>query len=487
MPSTIPRRLGAAAGAVAAAVSLAVGELIAGWLFDAPSLVVAVGDWVIDTAPPAVKDWAIAALGTADKPALVIGITVFSLAFGAVLGIISRVDLRVGVGGFLFFGLVGLFAGLRSPLASTIPTAFSVVVAVSAGIASLVWLIRGLQRVSDVPSPDGSWTRRGFLTAVGGLATLAAATAVLGRALAGRVRQAVTSRLDVVLPRPVDGAPAIPADADLGPADPELEELASLVVSNVDFYRIDTALTVPRVDLESWTLKVSGLVDRPYEMTFDELASLPMVERYVTLSCVSNEVGGDLVGNAKWLGVPLSEVLERAGVQAGAEQVVGRSVDDFTVGFPIEAAFDGREALVAIGMNDEPLPFAHGFPARLVVSGLYGYVSATKWLSEIELTTWDGFDAYWVPRGWSKKGPIKLQSRIDVPARNTAYDPGPVTLAGVAWAPNTGVGGVEVQLGADGEWVQAELATSLGKDSWRQWRYVWQSPPTGQHEVRVRA
>ncbi|NNC75228.1 MAG: hypothetical protein HKN93_06920, partial [Acidimicrobiia bacterium] len=256
MPSTIPRRLGAAAGAVSAAISLAVGELIASWLFDAPSLVVAVGDWVIDAAPPVVKDWAIAALGTADKPALVIGITVFSLIFGAILGIASRVELRVGIGGFLAFGVIGLLAGLRSPLASTVPTVFSVVVSVSAGIGTLVWLTRNLRRVEEADDIDVA--RRAFVGAVGGIAALAAATVVLGRALAGRVQEAVTSRLEVVLPSRVDAAPSIPAGAELRASDPLLDELSQLVTSNTDFYRIDTALMVPRVDLESWTLKVNG-------------------------------------------------------------------------------------------------------------------------------------------------------------------------------------------------------------------------------------
>jgi hypothetical protein len=227
------------------------------------------------------------------------------------------------------------------------------------------------------------------------------------------------------------------------------------------------------------------MVDRPYEIDFAGLLDMQMVERYVTLSCVSNEVGGRLVGNAKWLGVPLSEVLDRARVQEGAGQVVGRSVDGFTVGFPTAAAFDGRDALVAVGMNDEPLPFDHGFPARLVVAGLYGYVSATKWLSDIELTTWDGFDAYWVPRGWSKEGPIKTQSRIDTPRSRSLLGTEPRAIAGVAWAPNLGIERVEVQID-DQDWMEAELAESLDEDSWRQWMLAW-APAPGDHRIRVRA
>jgi DMSO/TMAO reductase YedYZ molybdopterin-dependent catalytic subunit len=211
-----------------------------------------------------------------------------------------------------------------------------------------------------------------------------------------------------------------------------------------------------------------------------------MVERDVTLSCVSNRVGGDLVGNARWLGVPLTEILNRAGVQDGAEQLVGHSVDGFTVGFPVEAAFDGREALVAVGMNGEPLPIEHGFPARLVVAGLYGYVSATKWLSSIELTGWDEFDAYWIPRGWSKEAPIKTQSRIDTPQSNARFDSGPRQVAGVAWAPTRGISKVEVQLGEGADWVEAELSESLSDNTWLQWAVEWDAP-AGDHQLQVRA
>jgi DMSO/TMAO reductase YedYZ molybdopterin-dependent catalytic subunit len=211
---------------------------------------------------------------------------------------------------------------------------------------------------------------------------------------------------------------------------------------------------------------------------------MPMVEEYVTLSCVSNEVGGPLIGTAKWLGVPLATVLGRAGVQKGADQIVGRSVDSFTVGFPTAAALDGRTALLAVGMNGEPLPVKHGFPARLVIAGLYGYVSATKWVSELEATTFDAYDAYWVPRGWSQRAPIKTESRIDVPRGGTVAA-GVVSVAGVAWAPTRGIDAVEVQIDG-GSWRRAELATAISKETWRQWLYRWNAEP-GTHELRVRA
>lgn len=251
------------------------------------------------------------------------------------------------------------------------------------------------------------------------------------------------------------------------------------------FYRIDTQLLgPPAVDVDRWRLAITGMVEHPFELSFTELLAMPLVEEYVTLACVSNPVGGDLVGNAAWVGVPLASLLERAGVRPGASQVVGRSVDGFTVGFPLEAGLDGRRALVAVGMNGELLPLAHGFPARLVVAGLYGYTSATKWLSEIELARWEDFDAYWVPRGWSKFAPVKTQSRIDTPLPGALIVAGPQVVAGVAWAPR-GVSRVEIQV--DGHaWVEAELAAVVTDDTWRQWRFDWQVPP-GEHVLRVRA
>jgi DMSO/TMAO reductase YedYZ molybdopterin-dependent catalytic subunit len=289
-----------------------------------------------------------------------------------------------------------------------------------------------------------------------------------------------TSRAEVILPRAARPLPAPAPGTALNVAG-----ISPVVTPNDSFYKIDTALSVPRVDLDTWSMRISGLVDRPYELTYDDLLDMPMVERYVTLSCVSNRVGGGLVGNAKWLGVPLTDILERAGVQAGAEQIVGRSVDGFTVGFPTQAAFDGREALVAVGMNDEPLPFDHGFPARLVVAGLYGYVSATKWLAELELTTWDAFDAYWVPRGWAKEAPIKTQSRIDTPHLNARVAAGARPIAGVAWAPGRGISRVEVQVD-DREWQDATLSEPLSNEAWRQWSVDWDAEP-GSYRLQVRA
>ncbi len=265
----------------------------------------------------------------------------------------------------------------------------------------------------------------------------------------------------------------------------DIEGIAPLITPNEDFYLIDTALSYPQVDPADWSLRVHGLVDREVELSYDELLDLGLEQHEVTLSCVSNRVGGRLVGNAAWVGVPLVKVLDLAGLRPEAEQVVGRSVDRWTSGFPTSVARDGRVAMVAVQMNGEPLPISHGFPARLVVAGLYGYVSATKWLSEIELTTWDGFDSYWVPRGWAKEGPIKTQSRIDVPRRDSTIDPGPTAIAGIAWAPTRAIERVEVQVDEE-PWVEADLNLETTVNSWRQWMVAWDATP-GDHEIKVRA
>lgn len=279
--------------------------------------------------------------------------------------------------------------------------------------------------------------------------------------------------------------PSVTAEPVRQPNFDHVAGIAPLITPNEDFYLIDTALSYPQVDPEDWSLRIHGMVDREVEISYEELLDLGLVQEDVTLSCVSNRVGGRLVGNATWVGVPLSTVLDQAGVQPGATQIVGRSVDRWTAGFPTEIAFDGRVALVAVQMNGEPLPISHGFPVRLVVAGLYGYVSATKWLSEIELTTWESFNGYWIPRGWSKEGPIKTQSRIDVPRRDSTIGPGPTAIAGVAWAPTRAIERVEVQVN-DEPWVEAELSRETTVNSWRQWMVTWNATP-GDHRVRVRA
>ena len=249
-------------------------------------------------------------------------------------------------------------------------------------------------------------------------------------------------------------------------------------------YRIDTALVVPKIDANSWKLTVKGMVGEERTYTYDDLLNRDLVERDITLTCVSNEVGGILMGTARWVGVPLRELLDEARADADATQIVGRSVDGWTSGFPVSAAMD-RDAIVALTMNGEPLPFRHGFPARLVVPGLYGYVSATKWLAEIELTTMEAFDSYWVPRGYAKEAPIKMASRIDVPRGLATIPAGPAAIAGVAWSQTVGIAKVELSIDS-GEWFEADLAEAQSKDTWRQWSYKWDAP-TGRHDIAVRA
>ncbi|OWV03767.1 molybdopterin-binding oxidoreductase [Micromonospora wenchangensis] len=322
-------------------------------------------------------------------------------------------------------------------------------------------------------------SRRRFLRGAGLLAGAATVVGLGGHWLAGR-RGVSAARQAVALPTPSAVAPTVPAGADLS-----LAQLAPYTTPNGGFYRIDTALVVPQVDPETWRLRIHGRVRNPIELTFAELLARPMVERYVTLACVSNEVGGDLIGNARWLGVPIKELLDEAGPEEGADQVVGRSVDGWTCGTPTAALRDGRDALLAVGMNGEPLPVEHGFPVRMVVPGLYGYVSACKWVTELELTSFADFDAYWVPRGWSAQGPVKTQSRIDTPRARNRLTAGEVTVAGVAWAQHRGISRVEVRVDG-GAWQEATLAPTVSVDTWVQWSWRWPAIP-GEHTLQVRA
>ena len=361
---------------------------------------------------------------------------------------------------------------------------------------------------------DAGTTRRAFFVYAAGAGAAALAMVGLGRSLRGEsaaeqfletnalrpsettvppapttepqaVSQSTTTSTTLA---PDPAGPSVQAQlAALDTLDDDVAGISSYVTPNDSFYRIDTAFgRVPQVDPGDWRLRFTGMVDNPYEITFDEIQAMDLSDYVITLSCVSNEVGGNLVGNAVWTGVPLSVLLDRAGVQAGADQVVGRSVDDWTAGFPTGVVYDGRNAILAIGMNDEFLPTRHGFPARLVVAGLYGYVSAVKWIEEINLTTWDGFDGYWVPRGWSKEGPMKTQSRIDVPGGGRGLVAGqPTPVAGIAWAPTRGIERVEININDEG-WLPCQLGEAVGDESWVQWHREW-TPSAGRHRIQVRA
>jgi len=470
----------AATGVIAAGAAVAISEVVAGLFFSAPSLVVGLGDAVIANTPSVISKWAIRTFGTADKLVLVISILAVTTIFGALLGLAARRRNWVPIVGFAAFGVLAAAAGVDVPLASSGLVLFSAVLAVAVGLSSL----RAMQRILNRSGPDPTdWksSRRSFLAASGAIAVAAVSGAGFGQALTSRAREAAANREEIALPPPQTLAPR----AATGPETfDDISGISSLITPNDDFYRIDTALSVPQVNLDSWSVSITGDVGRPYTLNYSDLTAMPMVEQAITIACVSNPVGGGLIGNANWQGVPLRTILEEADVPTTGKQVVGRSVDGFTVGFPIEAVFDGREALIAIGMNGEPLPFEHGFPARLIVSGLYGYVSATKWLSEIEIVDWDAFDAYWIPRGWSKQAPIKTQSRIDTPRRGTIVA-GPLTIAGVAWAQNRGVERVEVNVDETG-WQEARLPEELSINTWRQWAIDVDLAP-GVHQIQVRA
>jgi DMSO/TMAO reductase YedYZ molybdopterin-dependent catalytic subunit len=457
---------------------LGISELVAGLLPTFPSLIEALGNFVVDRAPSPLKDFAIEVFGTADKLVLLISIAVVTLAIGALVGMLARARFGIAVVVFVGFGVLAVAAAARDPQVDLGLAVIPAGAAVLGGLGAL----QALFRLGDPAAPgEHEPSRRSFLLGAGAALGIALLAGVTGRALIERAKRMVAGREEVVLPSPAVALPPLPAEADLA-----LSDLTPILVPNDDFYRIDTALSVPRVNLHDWTLTVKGRVDRPYTIDFPTLLDMRMVERDITLSCVSNPVGGGLVGNARWQGVSLAEILDRAGVRDDAEQIVGRSIDQFTVGFPVEAAYDGREALVAVGMNGEPLPFEHGFPARLVVAGLYGYVSATKWLTEIELTGWEEFDAYWVPRGWAKEAPVKTQSRIDTPGRAERIPTGPRKVAGVAWAPTRGISKVEVQLGQGAAWLEATLSEPLSENAWVQWQVDW-TPEPGEHFLAVRA
>ncbi|MEU5782761.1 molybdopterin-dependent oxidoreductase [Micromonospora lupini] len=543
--STTSRRYAALAGVTAAAVAIGTAEPVAVLTGPRSAPLVAVGGVVVDAVPEPLKQFAIDVFGTADKIALLTGTALLLGGFAALLGVLAIRRLALGLAGIAALGVVGVAAALTRSGADVFDALPSLV---GGGLGALVlWLFidgpfeldpwlwgpptaPGSASSPPVPpagpagrpvspagragpagpvdrpvSPGGPAegvpvtpagppvpvtpaapvatvdpeSRRRFLTGTGVLLGTAAVAGLGGRWLAGR-RGVSAARDAIRLPAPVAPAPAVPAGADLS-----LAQLAPYVTPNLGFYRIDTALVVPQVNPDSWRLRIHGRVGTERTYSYADLLARPLVERYVTLACVSNEVGGDLIGNARWLGVPLRELLDEVQPEEDADQVVGRSVDGWTCGTPTAALRDGRDALLAIGMNGEPLPVEHGFPVRMVVPGLYGYVSACKWVTELELTRFADFDAYWVPRGWSAQGPIKTQSRIDAPRRRNRLTAGPVTVAGVAWAQHRGIRRVEVRVDG-GPWQEAELAPTVSVDTWVQWSWRWDATP-GEHKLQVRA
>lgn len=484
----ISRGRAALAGALSAGVALAVTEVVTAPGNRGPSLITAVGSRFIDRFSGSLKNFAVAVFGTNDKPALITGIVITCLILGAAFGVASRQRRVVGIAGISAIAAFGLWAGLIDPLASTPRMVFGALFGALAGIAVLLALMqvgaRPIARTAPPPRQHAedprikTASRRSFLGYAGLTAAFAVTATGVARSLRGTA-SAARERVALLLPaaKRIVNPPASQPFTVPG--------LTPYITPNDDFYRIDTALTVPQIDPSNWKLEVSGMVDNPLSITFDELIAIDMVEEPITMQCVSNEVGGDLIGTAMWRGVPLSDILSRAGVHPDATQIVGRSVDGFTAGFPTKTALDGRSALVVVGMNGEPLPASHGFPARLVIAGLYGYVSATKWLREIQLTRLEDFDGYWISRGWAKEGPIKTQSRIDVPRRGASVASGPVVIAGVAWAPTRGIQRVEVRVDS-GEWTEAQLGEFASDNTWVQWMSRWDAT-RGDHVISVRA
>jgi DMSO/TMAO reductase YedYZ molybdopterin-dependent catalytic subunit len=478
-------RRAAVAGVVAVVLAVGVAELLAGLLVAVPSPLDAVGSLVVPAVPGPLTSWVIATFGAANRLVLLLGTVLVAAGIGAALGLAARRSRVVPALLFGAAGVVGASAAAGEPGASAVGAWTTIAIAVAAGWWGLAALLRravaprATAAGPDAPTPPAP-SRRDFLRAAAGLGTVAVVTLATGRLALGR-RGELVDPTSIALPPPARALPAVaPARRFTSP-----EGLSPLFTPTDRFFRIDTALRVPQVDPDTWELTIEGLVERELHLRYDDLLAMPLEEVDVTLLCVSNEVGGDLVGTARWTGVRLADLLERAGIAPGAEQVLGRSVDGFTAGFPLEAALDGRDALVAVGMDGAPLPTRHGFPARLVVPGLYGYVSATKWLASIELTLWDGVDGYWIPRGWAKRAPVKTASRIDVPTAGSRLAAGPTVVAGVAWAPTRGIERVEVRVD-DGPWVAAELAAPLSADTWVQWRAEVELP-AGEPALQVRA
>jgi DMSO/TMAO reductase YedYZ molybdopterin-dependent catalytic subunit len=477
--TSAPPRGGAGIGAVAALCGLAAAEVLGLVLPDRPSPVAAIADRVIAGMPDAPREVLISAVGTLDKPLLVIGVVAGVVGAGALIGLIGAARPTLARILFVLGGALGY--ALLWPSASAAPLAYLVVVAAGVIVALAVW--EQLTRRSPDAVAEATGTTVGRRTVVTGAGVLALSAAVaLGAAAV--VRRSGTAAVDKVraalrLPAPTDPAPPLPAGAT-----PQVAGLAPAVTPNADFYRIDTAIGTPAVDVASWQLTVGGRVDRPITLTYEQLLARPSIERYVTLACVSNGVGGDLVSNARWQGVRLADLLAEAGAHSDADLVLGMSTDGFTAGFPRSVLDDGRDAMVAYAMNGEALPAEHGFPARLVVPGLYGYVSATKWLTEIRLTTLADDTPFWVARGWSADGSVESASRIDVPSDGATVRVGRVVVAGRAWHQHHGIGGVEVSVDG-GAWQQATLAAPIGTDTWRLWTWEWDAT-TGDHHLRVR-
>src|SRR4051794_28023295 len=464
-------------GVLAALAGTGVGHLVAALTEPATSPVLAVGELVIDHTPTPVKNWAIAHFGSHDKTILVGSVMVGVLVLAAVAGLLARRAFRLGAGLLVLLVAVALYAVLSRPVVSATDALPGVVTGL-VGLLVLAGLTRAEREVPVVPGTDlgAHASRRTVLLGAAGVAAVAAASGYAGRLIA-HSRQAIGN---VSLPRPTSPAKAFPRGLD-----DQVPGITPFRTSSADFYRVDTRLSLPIVDPDSWSLSVDGDVQHEQTFTFDDLLAMPLIERDITLTCVSNDVGGPYVGGARWLGVPLTTLLDRVGVGDSSDQILSTDVDGMTISTPLALATDGRDAMIADGMNGEPLPREHGFPARMVVPGLYGFISACKWINRMTLTTYDGHAAYWTDRDWATDAPIKIESRIDTPQGLQRVKAGRTFIGGIAWAQPVGVAMVEVQVDG-GAWRRATLGPSAGHDYWRQWYLEWDAEP-GQHQLSCRA
>ena len=490
-PPRIPAGTAALAAVLAVAAALGVGELVAALVSPASSPFLAVGQTAIRLTPEWLKEFAIANFGVYDKVALLSGMAVVIALIAVAAGVASRQDDRPGLVVVAVMGVLGLLAVLSAPTFAPLDLV-APFAALLAGIGAWTAMHRAATALADADADadavaedaddDEVWSavapaRRRVLLTMGGVAAAAGLAGLAGRLLAtgGGSPSSIGPLPTAAGPPP---APVVGADyAALG--------TPTWLTSAADFYRIDTALSVPRLSTATWSLRIHGMVDRELTLSWDQLRSRRLIEAPVTLTCVSNEVGGNLISNGRWLGVPIADLLAEVGVQPGAEQIASTSSDGWNANTPLGPLTDGRPAMLAIGLNGEPLPVEHGFPVRMVVPGLYGYVSACKWITDIEVTTFAAFTSYWELRGWGQQGPVKTESRIDVPRADATVPAGPTTLAGVAWAQHTGIDGVEVRVDG-GAWQPAELAAEPTTDAWRMWKLATTLAP-GPHQLQVRA
>ncbi|MBT2532305.1 molybdopterin-dependent oxidoreductase [Arthrobacter sp. ISL-48] len=484
-----PTAMAALAGVMAAAVVLSVAELIGAFFTARATPLIALGSTFIDFTPPWMKDFAIATFGTNDKAALFAGMGLTILVLACVLGVVAYRRWALGVAGVLLMGAV-IVASVVTRASVKPVDAIPTLAGTLAGLVVLRLLISPLWRLNhwpDAPSDTAAkepgrpaTSRRRFFAAAGITAAVAGIAATGGRLLGAARSNIAQAREALQLPAPVRMAAAVPAGVQSPVAG-----VAPWVTPNGDFYRIDTALSVPEIDAKDWELRVHGLVEQEVRLTFQDLLDADLIESHVTLTCVSNPVGGNLAGNARWLGLPIREVLKRARPRDGADMVLSTSVDGFSASTPLEVLQDDRDAILAIAMNGEPLPLEHGYPVRMVVPGLYGFVSATKWVVDLEVTRFADSKAYWTQRGWSERGPIKTMARVEVPKSFARVRAGRMTIGGTAWAQTRGITKVEVQID-NGGWAEAVLSAEASLITWRQWSFDWEATP-GPHYVRARA